>query len=351
MPRTEEVWVLGALGRTGRAITAELSGRGLPVVPVGRDAERLERASGGGRWVVADGVDALVAEIARQRPAVVVNTIGRYADTAVPVARACLPGGHYVDLAADLVSVPRLLDLHDEALAGGSTFVTGAGFGVLATEAVVAELCAGRPTPSEVRVDAPASVTAEAGLLGAALAASVVDVLGTGGRRYEHGRLVPARLGSDPRTLLLPDGETVESAVVPSGELVAARRASGAASVMATSALAPTAPAVRAVLPVLGRVLSVPAVRRFVVRRLAGVRLKAVPRARTHSWGHAVVTWPDGTTREGRLRAGDGMAFTAAVAAETAARLARGEGEPGAHTPVGALGAGLAEAAGGTFVL
>ncbi|WP_410671863.1 hypothetical protein [Amycolatopsis sp. cmx-4-68] len=346
-----EIWILGALGRTGRGITAALAARGLPVVLVGRDRARLEQAAGGARVVVADGVEAMAAEIRRQRPAVVVNTIGEYAGSAATIARACLPGGHYVDLAADLGWIPRLFDLHDEALAGGSTFVTGAGFGVLATEAVVVKLCEGRPTPSAVRVDALASYASEAGRVGAALAASIVDVLATGGRKYRNGRLVPSRLGADPQTLVLPGGETAKSAVVPSGELVAAQRASGAPSVVATSALAPASPAVRAVLPLLGRVLSVPGVRRFAVRRLAGIEAKAAPRPREHSWGHAVVTWPDGSTREGWLRAGDAMEFTTAVAAEVAARLARGEGKPGAHTPASALGVDVAEAAGGTFVL
>jgi short subunit dehydrogenase-like uncharacterized protein len=334
-----EIWVLGALGRTGRGITAELAAKGLPVVLVGRNRERLEAT--GSKFVIADGVEAIAAEIRRQRPAVVVNTIGEYAATAATIARACLPGGHYVDMAADLVAVRRLLDLHDEALAGGSTFVTGAGFGVLATEAVVAKLCEGRDTPSRVQVDALASVaTEEEGAVGVALAASIVDAL----------TAVSAR-GAKPRTLVLPDGETGKVAGVDSGELIAAQRASGAPDVTVCSGLAPTAPVVRALLPLLGRVVSIPIVRRFAVRRLAAVRTKAAPRPRAHTWGHAVVTWPGGTTREGWLRAGEAMDFTAAVVAETTARLARGEGKPGAHTPASALGADVAEAAGGTFLL
>lgn len=344
-----EIWVLGALGRTGRGITAALAARGVPVVLVGRNRDRL--AATGSKFVVADGAEAIAAEIRRQRPAVVVNTIGEYATTAGTIARASLPGGHYVDLAADLVAVPRLLDLHEEALDGGSTFVTGAGFGVLATEAVVAKLCEGRPTPSAVRVDAVASVAIEAGALGVALAASIVDALTTGGREYRNGRLVPSRLGANAQTLVFPDGETAKSASMPSGELMAAQRASGAPSVTVTSGLAPASPAVRAVLPLLGRVLAIPPLRRSAVRRLAGIQGKAAPRPRAHSWGHAVVTWPDGTTREGWLRAGEGMDFTTSVVAEVAARLARGEGKPGAHTPASALGAEVAEAAGGTFLL
>ncbi|GHG23363.1 MULTISPECIES: hypothetical protein [Amycolatopsis] len=333
-----EIWVLGALGRTGRAITAELTARGLPAVLVGRNGERL--AATGSKYVVADGVEAIAAEIRRQRPTVVINTIGEYAATAATIARAGLPGGHYVDMAADPVAVQRLLDLHDEAVGGASTFVTGAGFGVLATEAVVAKLCEGRPTPSHVQVDALASVAVEEGAVGVALAASIVDAM-----------TAVSAGGARPRTLVLPDGETAKVAGIDSGELIAARRASGTPDVTVYSGLAPTAPVVRALLPLLGRVVSIPAVRRFAVRRLAAIRTKAAPRPRTHTWGHAVVTWPGGTTREGWLRAGEAMDFTAAVVAETAARLARGEGKPGAHTPASALGADLAEAAGGTFLL
>lgn len=353
--RSGAVWILGATGRIGRAVTSRLVDREIVPVLVGRDGERLRKAAAGLRpdpkIVVAGTTERITAEITRGRPAVVVNTIGEYADTAASIARSCVPGGHYLDLANDLTTVPRLLDLHREAAAAGSTLVTGAGFGVLATEAVVARLCDGHPVPSEVRVDALVSVAGEAGVMGAAFAASIVDVLTTGGRCYRNGRLVKTRLGANPRKLTLPDGQTVKSAGVPAGELLAAQRASGAPSVTVTSALAPTAPVLRAALPLCGALLSVPALRRLAVRGMARIPTKAAPRPRRHSWGHAVISWPDGTSREGWLRAQDGMDYTADVAAEAALRLARGEGKPGAYPPAAAFGPDLATAAGGTFVL
>ncbi|WP_423463090.1 saccharopine dehydrogenase NADP-binding domain-containing protein [Promicromonospora sp. MS192] len=354
--RTGEIWVLGATGRTGRAVAARLVADGVAPVLVGRDAGRLRRAAeqlgpgSGVRTVVAATPEATADEVARQRPAVVVNTIGDYARTALPVVRACLPGGHYVDLASDLGAMEQLAALHDEAESAGSTLVTGAGFGVLGTEAVVARLCAGRPVPARVRVDALASVAVEAGRLGEALAASMVDVAATGGRRYAGGRLVRTRLGADVYRFTLPDGVAVTSVGAPSGELYGARTASGAPDVVATSMLVPAAPAVRALLPVAGALLRVPALRRLVVSRLARVELPASPRPREHTWGHAVVTWADGTEREGWLRAGEAMDFTAAAAATVAQRLARGEGKPGAWTPATVLGPDLAVEAGGTFV-
>src|ERR1035438_4598733 len=140
----------------------------------------------------------------RSPPAVVINTIGPFTRTAVPIARACLPGRHYLDLANDIVAVPALLGLHEEAITAGSTLITGAGFGVLATEALVAELCQGQPSPSTVRVDALPSVELKAGTLGQALAASTVEGLSAGGRRYEGGQLVRAKLGGDPQRVTLP---------------------------------------------------------------------------------------------------------------------------------------------------
>jgi short subunit dehydrogenase-like uncharacterized protein len=354
--RTGGVWILGATGRIGRAAAARLAARGLEIVLVGRDRDGLrtvaaEAGCPQARLFVADSAEAMATEIARQRPAVVVNAMGRYAETGLSIARACLPGGHYVDLAVDLDFMPRLLALHEEAAAAGSTLVTGAGFGVLATEAVVVKLCEGRPTPSQVRVDALASVAASAGVMGAAFAATTVDVITTGGRGYKDGRLVKTRLGSDVQTHALPDGQSVKSAGAPSGELLAAQRASGAPNVTVTSALAPTSPAVRAVLPLASALLSIPSLGRLAMRQMAKAPIKAAPRPRTHSWGHALITWPDGTRREGWLRADDGMDYTADVIAETATRLAKGEGRPGAYTPAAAFGPELATSVGGTFIL
>ncbi|MGI5440635.1 hypothetical protein ACQEV4_25650 [Streptomyces shenzhenensis] len=55
---------------------------------------------------------------------------------------------------------------------------------------------------------------------------------------------------------------------------------------------------------------------------MAGTKFKAAPRPRQHSWGHAVITKPDRTRREGK---------------------------PGGYTPAAAFGSAFGSA-GGTFV-
>ena len=352
---TNEVWILGATGRVGRAVAARLVESNIVPVLVGRDRERLSQLAAGPdkelRTLVAASPEEIATEISQQRPAIVINTIGPFTETTVLIARACLPYSHYIDLANDVISTSALLDLHEEAVAAGCTLVTGAGFGVLATESVVMKLCQDRPTPDRVRTDALASVEIEAGVFGEALAATIIDGLPYGGRYYKNGRLVRNQVGSDLANITLPDGSNVTSGSVPFGELVAAQRASGAPNVLAASSEIPTGPAVRAILPLVVALSHIKPLRTFAKRRLASLKLSARKRPREYSWGHASVQWPDGTDQQGWLRVGDAQAFTATVAAKVAEWLVQGKGRPGAYTPGALFGPELAEAAGGEFLV
>jgi short subunit dehydrogenase-like uncharacterized protein len=351
---TEELWVLGATGRTGRDVAARLTGAGLPVTLVGRDAARLARAAadlpGEPRTLVAEDVGAIAAAIRREQPAVVVNTVGPFARTARPLAEACLPAGGYVDLANDVVAAEALLALHDDAERAGSTLVTGAGFGLLATEAPLVALLRGRPAPRAVRVDSIPSIAFEAGVLGEALAATIIEGLPEGGRTVRGGRLVRAGVGGHAARVALPDGSVVTTGSWPSGDLVAAARTSGASEVVAATTEVPTGTAIRAVVPVAGPLLRIPPLRRFATARLAVRRLEGGPRPREHSWARARAEWADGRVEEAWLRTGDAGVFTAAAAAAVAIRIARGDGVPGAHTPIAAVGWDVVAEAGGEIV-
>ncbi|MFI1990641.1 hypothetical protein [Actinoplanes sp. NPDC020271] len=353
-----DVWILGGTGRSARAIATGLQDRGIRPVMVGRDAARLAATADDLPTMVARSVDETADAIRRNRPAVVVNTIGPFVETAAPLLDACLPSSHYLDLANDLAAVSATLGRGADFVAAGRTAVTGAGFGVTATESIVVKLCEGQPAPRRVRVDMIPSLAVEAGAVGDALAGTIVEGLpgveGGGrfqGRRYRDGRLVPASLGGEPVRLTLPDGATVTTASMPLGELMAAQRASGAADVVAASSEAPASPLVRMVLPAATALLNLGAVRAFARRRLAAVRFKAAPPPREHSWGHAVVEWADGRAREGWLRVGEAQAWTGTVPAEVVRRLLDGKGEPGAYTPAALFGPALAESCGGEYLI
>ena len=356
-----EVWILGGSGRTGRSVAADLAGRGVRPVLVGRDEGRLNAAAADTGWAtrVAESADAMSAAIEQHRPAVVVNTVGPFARTAAPIVSACLvAGSHYLDLANDVAAFLQLLDRHEAARTAGTTLITGAGFGVTATESVVVALCTDRPDAAEVRVDMVPSLELVDGAVGDALAGTMVEGLpgieGGGrysGRRYRNGRLTSAPLAGEVQRLQLPDGDWVTTSTMPLGELVAAQRASRAPSVISASSELPAATFARLGMRFGAPLLAFRPLRNLVSRRLAGVRFTARPMPRPHSWGHALITWPDGTSAEGWLRVGDAQAFTVSVTAEVAYRLLDGQGRPGAYTPAALFGTGLAESCGGTYLL
>jgi short subunit dehydrogenase-like uncharacterized protein len=349
-----EVWVLGAAGRTGHAIAADLAARQVPLVLVGRDAARMgelaEALDGEARVHVAGSVGAMAEALAAGKPAVVVNTIGPFAETAASIVRACGADTHYLDIGNELDATIKLLGMSEEAVREGRCVVTGAGWGVLATESVVLSLCKDQSPAARVRVDAIPFVDSP-GLIGPTLAATIVEGLPAGGRRYENGRLVRTNLGGEFQHLVLPDGSKVATGAVPVGDLEAARRASGASDVVAGSSAVPSAALVRALMPVVPAVFSLRRVREFAKRRVAEIRVAPFEGPPKSSWAHAKVQWADGRVREGWLRAGDAMSFTTRAATEVAIRLARGEGRPGVFTPGALFGPEFAAVAGGVFIL
>lgn len=249
---SDTMWVLGATGRSGRGIARLLAESGHSVVLAGRAEAGLAGLAaelGGDVTVVSGSYESLLVQLRAAAPAVVVNTIGPFARTSVQVIEACPPGTHYVDIGNELPGIHAVLDGHARAVADGRTVVTGAGFGVLATESVVLRVCDGRPAPARVRVDAIPSLATHKGVIGSALAGSMLDGVPEGGRRVEHGRLVRSPLAAAREQLTTPAGDTVSTAALPTGDLLAAWRGSKAASVVAASSVIPSGPAVRVGVP------------------------------------------------------------------------------------------------------
>ena len=344
------IWILGATGRGGRAIAGELLAGGADVVLVGRDHRRLttvaESLGGPVRTQLACGLTELSTLIGAEKPAVVVNTIGPFSLTTMALARASMAAGtHYVDLANELEPVRALLDLDADAQRHKVTLVTGAGFGVLATETLVIELRSDRPA-ERARVAALPAVDE----MGSAVLASVIDALAHGGRRYRDGHLVRSRLGADHARIPLPGLPARDALAVPTGELEAAHRASGAGDVLAYSSEVPSGPMVRALLPAVSALLAARPIRAGLQGFVSRMRLSPPVKSGDVSWAYARLQWPDGTHREAWLRTGEGYDFTAKVAAHTAARISNGAAKAGAFTPGALFGTDLARDAGAEII-
>lgn len=126
----ETIAVYGATGHTGRFVVEEARRRGLPVVAVGRSAERLAVAFRSVPWRVAVPEDPAQLERAFSGCALVVNCAGPFLETAAPLAEAALRAGcHYIDVTAEQASAQASFAEFDaSARAAGRVVVPGAGF-------------------------------------------------------------------------------------------------------------------------------------------------------------------------------------------------------------------------------
>jgi len=312
-----DVLLLGAAGSSGRLVAAELVARGLTVRLAGRRAGPLEElalalADGGASTEVSpvDLTDPASLAEAIADVGVVVSTVGPFARHGGRVIEACLAASTpYVDIANEWSAVRGLLDRDDQARAAAVVLVTGAGFGPAATEILVLGLVARLGgVPAGVRVASAAQVTQR----GDGVRETIQEALSEGAVTYRDGRVVREPLGSGA-TVLTFGGAERRMVPAPVGDLEAARRASGAADVVAY------------------------------------VADPSSPGAGTGSCAWAEVVSPGGRIAVAELVAGDGLHATAAIAAETTRRVLAGVA-PGAWTAARLLGTDVVTAAAGARV-
>jgi len=311
------ILVIGASGTMGKLIAREAVRREQRVVLAGRDADRLMELASTlpapqARTAIVDIGDPATLEPLIRQADVVLNTVGPFTRFAQPIVSACLQARTpYVDLANELSAALALLDRDAEAQRQGVQLVTGAGFGVVATETLALLLAHTSPQPLQSLEVAAAQAVAYATR---GVQDTIAEILAQGSPRYVDGRLVVRPLGEGATTLQFADGPR-EVIPVPTGDLVAAQRATGASNVVAYA-------------PLRGE---------RSIQAGAGEDLRSVAMARGCS--------ADGVQVEADLNFGEGFAASAAIAVEVAVRTA-GNQRAGAWTPGQLFGSELAVACG-----
>jgi hypothetical protein len=302
----------------GGLIAREAARRDFHVVLAGRQAEPLLQLAstlppGSARAAIVDiSNPATLAPLISQAD-VVVNTVGPFTRYAEPIVSACLESRtSYVDLANELSAVSALLDRDGEARQQEVQLVTGAGFGVVATETLALMLARAsrQPLGSIQVVAAPAVAYSSQGVQ-----TTIAESLAQGSPRYVDGRLVVAKLG-EGGTLLQFAGGPRQVIPVPTGDLIAAQRATAA-------------PDAVAYMPVPGE------------RSMQSDQKPADLRSLAMALGCSA----DGTQLEADLTFGEGDAASAAIAVEVVLRTVAGP-RPGAWTPGQLFGPELAVACG-----
>jgi len=233
-------WMLyGASGYTGRLIAQHALARGHRPVLAGRNGSEVaalaKQLGLAHRVFPVDEPVALMSELKGMD--LVLNAGGPFLHTATPLAEACIAAGvNYLDISNELRVFTALFDMDERAKEAGVSVAPGAGFGVVATNFIaarVSELVGGAQhleVASRVFSAQP----------GPGAGATMQANLPFGGWIRRDGSLVAQELFTGIVTLDFPDGPC-EAMPVPTGDLEAGYRVTGAPSVVAYAVSPPTA--------------------------------------------------------------------------------------------------------------
>jgi short subunit dehydrogenase-like uncharacterized protein len=280
-------WVLyGAAGYTGALIAQHAQECGHRPVLAGRNATAVtalaEKLDLPHLTLRLDDATELAAALAGVD--LVLNVAGPFLHTAAPLAEACLnAGAHYLDISNELQVFRALYDLHQRAEAADIAIIPGVGFGVVATNCLARYVSDAVGGAEHLEV-ATRAATAQAG---PGVAATRQENLPYGGWAREKGQLHPLSLGSGITSVAFPDGPC-HIMPVPTGDLEAAFQATGAANIIAYTAI--DAPAVDGKTP---------------------DKESGAPQT-YRSFGWARATNVAGATAQAWLQTGESYAFTAA---------------------------------------
>jgi short subunit dehydrogenase-like uncharacterized protein len=236
----EPTWMLyGATGYTGTLIAQHAVDRGHRPILAGRNESAVSALAA--RLALAHRVFALddAATLNSQLTGVnlVLNAGGPFLNTAAPLAGACIEvGAHYLDISNELQVFLALYAMDERAKRAGVAVIPGVGFGVVATNflaAQVSELVGGAQyleVASRVFSSKP----------GPGAASTMQANLPFGGWIRQGHSLVRQELFTGIVTIDFPDGPC-EAMPVPTGDLEAGFRATGAPNVISYAAGPPTA--------------------------------------------------------------------------------------------------------------
>jgi short subunit dehydrogenase-like uncharacterized protein len=200
--------VYGVTGYVGGLVSRAAAAAGLPHLAAGRDLER----------VIAHADPLLLpartfslsdpAKVGRALGdvAVVLNAAAPFAETAPPLAEACLrAGAHYLDLADGVPELEAIRRLDARAREAGIMLLPGVGVGVLPTDALAARLK--RRLPSAVRLRL--ALETVGGMSRGSSRTLFRDLRHGVGVKRRGGELVPVRAGEERLVLDLGGGRRV----------------------------------------------------------------------------------------------------------------------------------------------
>jgi short subunit dehydrogenase-like uncharacterized protein len=279
--------IYGAYGYTGELVVREAAKRGLRPVIAGRSAAKLEPLAKELRLehrtfpvedasAHLDGIGTLI------------NCAGPFSQTAAALTGACIAGRvHYVDVTGEIPALAHCHGLDAAAREAGVILCPGAGFDVVPTDCLAAELKARMPDAVSLTLAFSFGTQPSVGT-----AKTTIEGLKTGGMIRRDHVLTPVPDGYDIRRIPFPQGERW-GATVPFGDVFTAGVSTGIPNIMVYSATPFMGAMMMRIANPLRRLLASEFVQtrltRLVERKLSGgPDAQARAEQRTEFWGEVV---------------------------------------------------------------
>ena len=336
---SERLVIYGASGYSGRLIAARARTFGLEPLLCGRNAAKLEHVAAelGLEFRAFSLRDDRTLDDALACARVVVNAAGPFADTALPIAEACLRcGAHYLDITAENPVIERLARLHERALAAGVMIMPAVGFDVVPSDCLALDLARQLGRLRHLRV-----AVSTLGFLTRGSAKTLVRAV-NGGLLRRDGRIVHVPIGSLKRTFDFGAGPTTALSC-SLGDIASGYYTTGAPNIE-TYVEAP--PAMHALLfgpRMFGPLLQIGPLQATMMaftellpedptvgRRATAERYRMTVVVEAESW--------TGERLAARLHTPEAYAFTGVTATAIAALALDGDVEPGFQTPARVYG-------------
>ncbi len=334
-----EWMIYGANGYTGQLAVAEAVRRGLRPVLGGRSIAALTPlANKYGLAVRAFALDSPAAvRSSLEGIGAVLHCAGPFSATSAPMLEGCLESGaHYLDITGEIDVFAHCHAQHERAKQKNIVVLPGAGFDVVPTDCLAAQLKRELPTADSLVLafeagGGPSPGTAKTG----------VEGLGSGGRARIEGELRRVPLAWKTRTFER-DGEQRFAMTIPWGDVYTAYLSTGIPNIEVYMGVPPATAARLRRLRTLGPLLGWAPVQAWLKRQV-GKRVRGPSVATRGKTG--CVVWGEASDHQGgsckrRLRTPNGYELTVTASLGIVQRLVDGERPAGGYyTPSQLMGA------------
>ncbi len=337
---SQKQWMIyGANGFTGALAARDARARGERPVLAGRHRAALESLGDalGLPVRVFDLADAAAMRAALMDITAVLCCAGPFRHTTSLLLPACAAAGvHYVDITGEL-DVFEWVHARDGSLReAGIVALPGAGFDVVPSDCLAAQLARELPDARDLRI----AFKSSHGKMGPGTAKTMLDALVSGARVRRDGHVVHAAETAMTARFAFEDERYEDAVAVSWGDVCTAYVSTGIPNISCFVGLDARAVSGVRRMPALRPLLARPLTTRLIEGLIA--RLVKGPSAREREAGRmflvAEARGPSGAAQR-RMTLPDGSLFTAQAAVECTLRVARGEVAPGAQTPSRAFGA------------